>query len=173
MATGQAVGEHVDPQDLGGQQRHREAQQGSEQHHQDLGEAAAQRVAQEGADVAVDPPAFLDRRDDRAEFVVGEDQVGRLAGDLGAAPAHGDSDVCAAQAGASFTPSLVIATTCPSRCQAWMMSSFCSGRIRANTRALFAGPASAPLSRSAPVSTWRYRCPGVRRQHLQYPVRHR
>ena len=43
-------------------------------------------VAQEPADVVVDPAALRDRGDDGAEVVVGEDQVGGLPGHLGAAP---------------------------------------------------------------------------------------
>ena len=51
----------------------------------DLGGAAGQAVEQEAADVGVDAAAFLGGGDDGGEVVVGEDEVGGLAGDLGAA----------------------------------------------------------------------------------------
>ena len=54
----------------------------------------------------------------------------------------------ALSAGASFTPSPVIATTCPSACSARTIASFCSGSMRANTRA----PATA-LRSISPSST--------------------
>ena len=63
-------------------------------------QSAGQPVEQEPADVGVDPAALLGGRDDGAEFVVGQDQVGGLAGDLGASLAHRDPDVGAAQRGA-------------------------------------------------------------------------
>ena len=56
---------------------------GPEQHHEDLRRAAGEAEDEEAPDVAVDAAALLDRRDDRRQLVVGEDEVGRLAGHLG------------------------------------------------------------------------------------------
>jgi hypothetical protein len=54
------MAEHgVLPQDLGGQQRQREAEERSGEHHRDLRGAAGQPVEQEPADVRVYPPSFL------------------------------------------------------------------------------------------------------------------
>ncbi len=72
----------------------------AEEHDQDLGGAAGQARRAGTADVGVDPPALLDGGDDGGEVVVGQDQVGGLPGDLGAARAHGHADVGAAQGGA-------------------------------------------------------------------------
>ena len=60
-----------------------------------------------------DAAAFLDRGDDRSEVVVGQRHGRRFLGDVGAGDAHGDADVgLACRAGASLTPSPVMATTC-------------------------------------------------------------
>ena len=82
----QPVREQVDPEDLRGQQRDRQADEGTGQHQQHLGRAAGQAVEQEAADVVVDAPSLLHGRDDGGERVVREDDVGGLAGDLGALP---------------------------------------------------------------------------------------
>jgi hypothetical protein len=54
-------------------------------------------VEEELADVGVDPPARLDRGDDRREVVVDEDHRRRLAGDVGPRATHRDADVGRAQ----------------------------------------------------------------------------
>src|SRR5581483_9780737 len=58
----------------------------------------------EAADVVEYPPALSDRRDDRAQAVIGEYQVGGLLGDLGAAAAHRDADISGAQCGGVVDP---------------------------------------------------------------------
>ena len=58
-------------------------------------------------------------------------------------------------AGASFTPSPVMATTLPSACSTLMMRSLWAGATRAKTdvwRTAFAKPASSSASNSVPVS---------------------
>ena len=94
---GQAVGEQVHPQDLGGQQRQGQAERGPGEHHRDLRGAAGQPVEQEPADVVIDAAAFFGGGHHGGQVVVGQYQVGGLAGDLGAAAAHGHADVGAAQ----------------------------------------------------------------------------
>ena len=59
----------------------------------ELADVRGEVVAGEAADVVVDRPPLLDGGDDRGEVVVEQDQVGRLAGDVGAAAAHRDADV--------------------------------------------------------------------------------
>ena len=60
-------------------------------------------VSGETTNVVVDRSAFLDGRHDRCEVVVEKDQVGRLLGDLGAAP-HCDPDVGLLQGGSVIHP---------------------------------------------------------------------
>jgi hypothetical protein len=47
----------------------------------------------EASNVLEDPTSFLDGVFDRAEVVRGEDDVGDLAGDVGAGASHGDADI--------------------------------------------------------------------------------
>ena len=89
----QAVGHQVDPEDLDGQERHREADQGRDEHDQDLAEVAGQQEVDELADVVVDAPAFLDGGHDRGEVVVGDDHVRDFLGHVRAGDAHGHADV--------------------------------------------------------------------------------
>jgi hypothetical protein len=93
------MGKQVDPQDLGRQQRQGKPNERPDQHDGDLGQPARQAVQQEPPDVPVDASPFLSGLDDRAEFVVGQDQVGRLAGNLRSPLAHRHPDVSAAQRG--------------------------------------------------------------------------
>ncbi len=65
----------------------------AEEHHPDLAGVRGEGVANEPADVVVDPPPFTDGGDDGGEVVVGEHHVGRLLGHLGAGDAHRDADV--------------------------------------------------------------------------------
>ncbi len=68
------------------------------------------------------------------EVVVEQHEVGGLAGDVGARPAHGDADRGRlAERGASLTPSPVMATTCPRACRASAIRSLSSGRHPATT----------------------------------------
>ena len=103
---GQGVGAQVDGEDLhhGQRQRDRPAGQGEDQERHDLGDGVGEDVADELADVVVDPAARLDGGGDGGEVVVGEDHGGRLAGDVGARAAHGDADVGAAQRGRVVDP---------------------------------------------------------------------
>ena len=96
--------EQVDPQDLGREKRQGEPDEGPDEHDGDLSATAGQAVEQEPPDVGVDPPSFLGGFHDRAELVVGQDQVGGLPGDLGAALAHGHADVSPAQRRAVVDP---------------------------------------------------------------------
>jgi hypothetical protein len=54
--------------------------------------------------VGEDPPPLLDGGDDRREVVVDEDHRRRLARHVGAAPAHRDADVRAAERGRVVDP---------------------------------------------------------------------
>jgi hypothetical protein len=97
--AGQAVGDQVDPHDLGREQGQGQPEQGGQEHDPDLGRAAAETVADEAAQVVVDAPTLADGADDGGEGVVGQDHVGGLLGDLGAGLAHGHPDVGPAQGG--------------------------------------------------------------------------
>ena len=59
----------------------------------ELGDVVGEVVGEEAADVGERRAALLDGGDDGGEVVVEQHQVGRLAGDVGARPAHGDADV--------------------------------------------------------------------------------
>ena len=103
---GRRVGQEVDPEQLGGQQRHgharhaglRYAQKTSEDHaaedREDLAHVGAEQVAQELANVVEDAAALSHSLDDGGEIVVRQDHLGRFLGDLGPGDAHGHADVC-------------------------------------------------------------------------------
>ena len=74
-----------------------ESEEGTDEHDGDLGRAAGEAVEQESANIGIDPSPFLRRGHYGGEVVVGEHQIGGLTGDFGAAPAHGDADIGAAQ----------------------------------------------------------------------------
>jgi hypothetical protein len=76
------VHDEVHPQD--GAERGGQADQTGAQDRQDGADVRRRLEPDERQDVVVDPPAAFDRRDDRGEVVVGEDEVGGLLGDLGA-----------------------------------------------------------------------------------------
>ena len=65
----------------------------AEEHHPDLAGVGGEGVADEAADVVVDPATLADGGHDRGEVVVGEDHVGGFFGDLGSGHAHRDTDV--------------------------------------------------------------------------------
>jgi hypothetical protein len=88
--------EQGDPQDLRREQGDRHAEEWSEQHHRNLGRPARQPEHQEPADVGVDPATFAHGRDQGAQLIVRQNQIGGLAGDLRPAPPHRNADVGAA-----------------------------------------------------------------------------
>mmetsp|Transcript_9769 Transcript_9769/g.32432 ORF Transcript_9769/g.32432 Transcript_9769/m.32432 type:complete len:927 (+) Transcript_9769:309-3089(+) len=86
------VGADVDGKDLGDVERQRDAHQLHE-----VGDAlrhlGAQGVRDRLLQVLRREPALLDAKHNRRELVVEQDDVGRILGHLGAADAHGDSNV--------------------------------------------------------------------------------
>lgn len=98
--TGQPVGEQVDPQDLGGEQRQRQAHERPDEHDEDFRRPTCQGVQQKATDVGIDAAAFLNRRDDGTEVVVREDQICCLTGHFGASPPHRHTDVGLPESGA-------------------------------------------------------------------------
>ena len=97
--AGEAVGHEVDPQQVDRQQRNREAHQRRQQQGPHLRRVAGHGVADELADVVVDPPPLPHRAHDRGEVVVQQHQVGRLPGHVGAPPPHRHPDVRPAERG--------------------------------------------------------------------------
>lgn len=83
------------------------------------------------ADVGIDAAAVEYRLDDGSEVVVGQNHGGGILTYLGAGNAHGHTHVSLLQAGASLTPSPVMAAMQPRRCQAVTMRILCSGETRA------------------------------------------
>jgi hypothetical protein len=65
------VGEQVDPQDLGRQQRQGQAEEGPGEHDRDLGGPAGQRIEEEPPDVGIDPASFRGGGHYRAQLVIG------------------------------------------------------------------------------------------------------
>ena len=74
-------------------QRQRDPEQDEGQVGDQFRDVGGQDVGEELADVGVDGAALLDGGDDAGEVVVQQHHVGGLAGDVGAAQAHGDADV--------------------------------------------------------------------------------
>src|SRR5690606_39222088 len=70
-----------------------------QRHQQDLGGAGGDQQVDHLADVVVGDPTLLHPGDDGGEVVVGDDQLGGLAGDVGPVLAHGDADVGSAEGG--------------------------------------------------------------------------
>jgi hypothetical protein len=89
----QPVGHQVEPQQLGRQHRQRPAEHQRAEDHEDRGGAGRDEEERDLAQVVEGDPPFLDRGVDAREVVVGEDHVGGLAGDVGAALAHRDADL--------------------------------------------------------------------------------
>ena len=98
------VGEQVDPQEL--DRRHRPWHSAREraQRHDDLAEIRGEQEAKRLPDVRVDGAALLDGGHDPREVVGEEHDVGDVAGDVGAAHAHGHADVGGAQRGRVVDP---------------------------------------------------------------------
>ena len=94
-------------------QRDRAAGQAPGQERHQLGDIGGEVVLDEATDVVVDRAPLFDRRGDRREVVVEQDDVRGLAGDVGATAPHRDAESAARSAGASLTPSPVMATTSP------------------------------------------------------------
>ncbi len=103
---GKGLGAEVDGEDLqdGQGQRDEAAGKGEQQERDDLGHGVGEDVEHELAHVVVNPATFLHARHDRGEVVVGEHHGGGLACDLGAAPAHGHTDVGVPQRGRVVDP---------------------------------------------------------------------
>ena len=72
--------------------------------------------------------------DDGREVVVGEHQVGGLAGDVGSASAHGHADMRLPQRGGVVYPVARHGHDVPAALKARTMRSFCSAVVRAKTR---------------------------------------
>jgi hypothetical protein len=155
------MGEQVDPEDLGGHEGYGQPEGWSGEHHQQRGNPTGQRVPQEPPDVGVDPAALVYRRHHGRQVVVGEDEIGGLPGDLHTTQAHRDPDVGPPQRRRVVDPSPVIATTCPWRCSAATMSSFCSGLIRAKTATRSRSTSS--MVPASPRTTWSPSCQIPRR----------
>ena len=91
---GQGIGHQVEPQQLHRHQRHLvEPEEGGQEDGEDLADVAGEQVVDGLADVGVDPPALLHRRDHSGKIVVGEDHVGGPLGHVGARDAHSAADV--------------------------------------------------------------------------------
>ena len=95
----QAVREQVDDQDLHHRQWSIEAEGDREREDHHLPGVGGEQEVDEAEHVLVDGPASPDRLDDGRVVVVGEDQVGRCPGRVGAALAHRDADVRRLQRG--------------------------------------------------------------------------
>ena len=119
------IGQEVDPEELGGQEGDGDAQaaglgdaQKSGEDHasedrEDLTHVGAEQVAQELADVVEDAAALAHGLDDGGEVVIRQNHLGRFLGHLGSGDPHGHAYVGGLTAGASLTPSPVMATTRP------------------------------------------------------------
>jgi hypothetical protein len=93
------VRHQIQEEDLQRPDRQRHAGEGGDAHDHHLAHVAREQIEHEDPDVAEDDAAVPHRRHDRGEGVVAQDDVGRLARDLGAAPAHRHPDVRLAECG--------------------------------------------------------------------------
>ena len=97
---GQAVGDEVDPQQLGGGEEIEAVQrQGDDEDGQDLGEVGGEEEEDGLFDVGKDVPPLAHGGDDGGKIVVGDDHVGGVFGDVRPRDAHGDADIRAADTG--------------------------------------------------------------------------
>ncbi len=92
-------GHHIDPEHLRRGDRQGEAEQDRHRDDQSLRDIGRQQEQHGLFDIVVDGPAFLHRRADRGEIVVGQDHAGGLFRHLGSLDAHGDADVGLLQRG--------------------------------------------------------------------------
>ena len=132
-------GRHVDPQDLHRQDRQARAEEDRRQDDEAFPQVGGQRPGDELDQVVEDAATLLDGGLDGGEVVVREDHVGRLFGDVRAVMPMAMPMSACLRAGASLTPSPVMATTWPRLCRASTSRSFCSGVTRAKT-AVSVGP---------------------------------
>ena len=95
---GEAVGDQVDPQQVGRLQDG-EAQHGGGEDAQDLAQVGAEQELDGLSDVGVDAAALLHRTHNGGEVVVGEHHVGYIFGDVRAGDAHAHADVRRLQSG--------------------------------------------------------------------------
>ena len=86
-------GHHIHPQDLRRGNRQRQSKQDRDRYHCALRDIGRQQEQHRLLDVVVDGAAFLHRRRNRGEIVVGEDHARRLFRHLGALYSHGDADI--------------------------------------------------------------------------------
>ena len=86
-------GDHVDPEDLRRGDRHGEAEKDRHRNNQRLRHVGRQQEQHRLLDVIVDRPAFLHRRSNRGEVVVGQNHPRGLFGHLGALDSHRDANV--------------------------------------------------------------------------------
>ena len=142
---GRSVGDDVDPQQLGGGERDEEvagcvaqiADRGTDdadRDEDDERDVGGEQEAEELLDVVVDAAAFFDGGGDGREVVVEQDEVGDFAADT-SLPRWPIATPTSARlsAGASLTPSPVMATISPRALSASTRASLCSGLTRAKT----------------------------------------
>src|SRR5213592_4578803 len=99
----QSVRHEVDPEKLHRREERKEPGvsdgEGRDEHDEDLARVRGKEEGDELPDVLVDPPAFLHRRDDGREVVVGEDHVCALLGHVGPRDPHRDAQIGSLQGG--------------------------------------------------------------------------
>ena len=82
---GEDVGDKVEEEDLQGEEGQRQSRHYRERNDHHLADIAREEIDQEPPEIAEDDAALADRRDNAAEGVIAEHDVGRLARDLRAA----------------------------------------------------------------------------------------
>ena len=92
-----AIADQIQPEELHRLQRDRHTKEHGAEDDQDFADITRQQEVDELADVRIDDPPLLDRRNDAGEVVVGQHHVRRLLGDVGTGDAHGHADVGALQ----------------------------------------------------------------------------
>ena len=159
-----AVGEHVDPQDLRRCERDAHPHERGQEDHQHLGQATCEGVAQEGTNVGVDAPALLHSCTTVRSWSSASTRSAACRATSVPLSPIATPRSARRRAGASLTPSPVMATTSPRACQASTMSTFCSGWCGRRRR-------SARRGRRARPGGPRHRSPRLRRPRRSPPRR--
>ena len=141
---------------MDGQEHQRPTEQERDQRQSGDGNVHDEDVQHRLLEVVENAPARAHALDDRLEGVVEQHEGPGLPGHVGPRPPMATPICAALSAGASLTPSPVIATTSPWDLSACTSRSFCSGTMRAKRLTVFtrrASDSSSIASSSGPVIT--------------------
>src|SRR5512133_2976584 len=88
-----AVCYQIDPENMYGQKRHREADQGSNKHYQDFTNITGKQVVYKLTDIGVYSATLFNGSNNRCKIIIGDDDFRHLLGDISAGDSHSNPDV--------------------------------------------------------------------------------